>query len=64
MILAIQPLHNVKAVRAVQRDGVVVEKIGHHDEVPVGSELVGDELSIVEFVADDIGDAGGKKEVC
>lgn len=51
-----QPRHEIKVVRAVERDGVAVEEVGHDDVVAVGGELVRDELGVVEAVPDDIGD--------
>jgi hypothetical protein len=58
VVLALEPLHNVEIAGAVQGDRVAVEEVGHQDKVAIGGELVGDELGIVEAVADDIGDAG------
>jgi len=50
------PLVHVEVRRAVQRDGVPVEKIGHDDEVAVGGKLVGDELGVDKAAADDVGE--------
>ena len=57
MVLSFHPFHDVEITRFVQRDGILVEQVGHDHEVSVGGELVGDELDIVEAVADDVGDA-------
>lgn len=57
-----QPLHDVKVIWAVERDWVALEEIGHDDVVAISGELVGDELGVVELVADDVGedeDRGG-----
>jgi hypothetical protein len=59
VILAAEPLHDIEALRTVELDWVAVEQVRHHNKVAVGSQLVGDELDIVELVADDIGDAIG-----
>lgn len=57
----LQPGHDVEVLRAVQLDGVALEKVGHDDPVAVGGELVGDELGVDEFMADHVGqnDNGG-----
>jgi hypothetical protein len=57
MILAIEPFHDVEVARAVELDWVAVEEIGHHHEVAVGGELVGDQVGVVEAVANDVCDA-------
>ena len=57
VVRPLQPLHDVEVAGAIQGDGILVEKVGHQDKVAIGSELVGDELSVVEAVADDVGDA-------
>jgi hypothetical protein len=57
VILAAEPLHDIEVGWAVEGDWVTVEQVGHHDEVAIGCELVGDELDVVELVADDVGDA-------
>jgi len=49
------PLHEVEVRRAVQLKRVAVEDIGHYDVVAIGRELIRNELSIDELVADDIG---------
>jgi len=43
----LQPLHDVEVSRAVEGDWVTLEEIGHHDEVAVGGELVGDAVSFL-----------------
>lgn len=53
--MSLQPLLKVKVGATVQLDWIAVEKIGHEHEEAVGSKLVGDELSVVELVADDVG---------
>lgn len=53
-----QPFHDVKVARSVQRDGVLVEQVWGEDKVAIGGKLVGNQLGIVESVADDIGNAG------
>lgn len=55
-VLALHPFLDVEVARSVERDGIVVEQIGHEDEVAIGGELVGDQLGIVESVADHVGD--------
>jgi len=40
--VVLQPAHQVEARWPVERDRVAVEEVGHHDEVAVGGELVGD----------------------
>ena len=57
VVLALQPLHDVEVARLVERDRVALEQVGHHDEVAIGGELVGNELGIVEAVADYVGNA-------
>lgn len=57
VVLAVQPLHEVEVARAVEGDRVSIEEVGHHDEVAVGGELVGDELGVIKAVADHVGDA-------
>ena len=40
--VVLQPGHQVEARWPVDLDRVAVEEVGHHDEVAVGGELVGD----------------------
>lgn len=54
--MTLQPLWEIKVGATVQLHWIAMEKIGHEHEEAVGSELVGDELGIVELVADDVGD--------
>ena len=54
---SVQPFLNVEVTWAIEWDGVSVEEIGHDDEVAIGGELIGDKLGVVEFVADDVGEA-------
>lgn len=49
-----EPLHQIESLGWVERDGVPFKQVGHHDKVAIGGELVGDELGVVEFVADDV----------
>lgn len=56
--MTLSPLWEVKVGAAVQLDWIAMENIGHEREEAVGSELVGDELSVVELVADDVGETG------
>ena len=51
-----QPGHQVKAFGWVKGNRVAIKEVRHHDEVAVCGELVGDELDVVESVANDIGD--------
>jgi hypothetical protein len=58
----LQPRHDIEVLWAVEFDGIALEEVGHDDIVAVGGELVGDELGVDEFVADDVGeddDGGG-----
>jgi hypothetical protein len=57
VICALEPLHDVKAVTTVQRNGILVEEIRTQHKVAIGSELVGDQLSVDETMADDIRNA-------
>lgn len=57
VVFSLQPLHYVEVAGAVQGDGILVEEIWHEDEVAVCCELVGDELGIIETMADYVGDA-------
>lgn len=57
VVCATLPCHDIKAVRAVERDGVVIEEVRHHNEVAIGSKLVGNELGVDESMADHIRDA-------
>lgn len=50
------PCHEIETFGAVERDGVVVEEVRHHDEVAIGGKLVGNELSVDEAVADHVRD--------
>lgn len=54
--MGLHPLHNVKIRGAIQRDRVAMEKIRHHDEVAIRSELVSNELSVDKSVTDHVGD--------
>jgi hypothetical protein len=54
--MTLPPLWKVKVGAAVQFDWITVENVRHEREETVGSELVGDELSVVELVADDVGE--------
>lgn len=54
--MTLQPLCEIKVRATVQLQWIAMEKIGHEHKEAVGSELVGDELGIVELVADDVGD--------
>jgi hypothetical protein len=56
--MTLPPLWKVKVGAAVQFDWITVENVRHEREETVGSELVGDELSVVELVADDVGETG------
>jgi hypothetical protein len=38
----LQPGHEVEVGRAVERDWVAFEEVGHYDEVAIGCELIGD----------------------
>lgn len=40
--MALQPLHDVETLWAIELDGVTVEKIRHDCEVSIGGELIGD----------------------
>lgn len=57
VVFAAQPLHDVEVGGSVELNWVAVKEIGHHDKVAIGSELIGDELHVVELVADHVGDA-------
>jgi hypothetical protein len=48
----LQPGHQIPAGGTIQWHGVTVEKIGHDHEVPVCSQLIGDELGIDKSVTD------------
>ena len=50
------PAGEVEVGGPVQRDRVSKEHVGHVGEVPIGGELVGDQLGVHEAVADDVGD--------
>lgn len=54
--MALLPLCKVKVGAAVQFNWIAMEKIGHECEEAIGSELVRDELRVVELVADDVGE--------
>ena len=54
--MTLHPLCEIKVGATVQLHWIAMEKIGHEHKEAVGSELVGDELSVVELVADDIGE--------
>lgn len=56
VILAIQPLHDIKIPRPIHFDWVAVEQIRHERQVAVGGELVGDKIGVDEAVADDVRD--------
>ena len=51
------PLHDVEVARAIERNGILVKEVGHHNKVAIGGKLVGDQLGVVEAVADHVGDA-------
>lgn len=78
VVFALHPFADVKVTWSVQWNRILIKQIRHEDEVavscqnlfvggnidlPICSELVCDELSIVETVADDIGDAAVLSEV-
>jgi hypothetical protein len=50
------PFRKIKVRWPIQWDGVAMEQIGHDDEVAIGGELVGDQLGIYKFVANDVGE--------
>jgi hypothetical protein len=54
--MTLLPLCKVKVNATVQFNWIAMEEIGHEREKAVGSELVGDELRVVELVADDVGE--------
>lgn len=54
--MTLHPLCEIKVGATVQLHWIAMEKIGHEHKEAVGSELVGDELSVVELVADDVGE--------
>lgn len=54
VVLAHQPFVEVQARGATNGDGITIEEIGDQDQVAIGGELVGDQLSILEAVAQDI----------
>lgn len=56
-VFPLHPLHDVKISRTIERDGILVEQIRHHDKVSVGGELVRDEVRIDETMTDHVGDA-------
>jgi len=56
VVLSSQPLHDLKVTGTIEWDGILVEEVGHHHEVAVCCELVGDQLGVVEAVADNVGD--------
>ena len=51
-----QPRHDVEVAGPVQQDGVPVEQVRDQHQVPVGGELVGQQLRVGELVADHVGD--------
>lgn len=55
-VLALHPLLDVEVAWTVQRDGVAVKEVGHHNEVAVCGELVCNELGVDRFVPDHVGD--------
>lgn len=55
VVLAHQPFVEVQARGATNGDGIIIEEIGDQDQVAIGGELVGDQLGILEPVAQDIG---------
>lgn len=61
--MTLLPLGKIEIVATVQRNWVAMEKIGHECEEAIGSELVGDELSVVELVPDDVGETGSHRNV-
>lgn len=56
-VCALNPLLDVEVARTIQGERVTVENIGHDHEIAISCELIGDQLGIVEVVADHIGDA-------
>jgi hypothetical protein len=57
MIFTTEPLHDVKAFRAVEFNWIAIEKIRHQDEIAIRRKLVSNQLHVVELVADDVCDA-------
>lgn len=53
---ACEPFHNIEVVGAVERDWIAFEEVGHNDEVAICGELIGNELGVDKFMADDIGE--------
>lgn len=56
--MTLHPLSEIKVGATVQLNWIAMEQIGHEHEEAIGSELVGDELGVVELVADDVGETG------
>ena len=54
--VVLDPAREVEVAGPVQRDGVAEEDVGHVGEVAVRGELVGDQLGVLEAVADHVGD--------
>ena len=54
-VVALHPFPNVEVSRTVEGDRVGVEQIRHEYEVAIGRKLVGDELGIVEAMANHVG---------
>lgn len=55
VICSLKPLHDVEIVITVQGNRILIEQIRHQHEVAIGSELVGDQLSVDKTVTNDIG---------
>lgn len=51
------PFLQVKTTTTVQWHGVTVEQVRHEDEVAIGCELIGYQLSVLKSVADHIGES-------
>ena len=59
VVSAVQPFHDIEIARTVQGNCVSVKEIRHKYEVAIRSELIGDELSIVETMTDHVGNSIG-----
>ena len=60
VVFSSQPFLDIEVAGSVERNRVLVEDVGHQDEIAIGSELIGDELCVVEAVADNVRDAVGQ----